>query len=408
MGFTRTDMDIEIAELKTVGLLLVGGHHHILHLVPIASELQILNNLRVIIFVSTENEKSLCADALSKLGMENPDIRVIATNNIFSRISPKLTFLLKNLSVWNRLDALVVVERTSTILRYFSKNLPPMIHIPHGAGDRAKSYDSRIRHFDNVLVAGKKDKARMIELGLVTEDNCKVTGYIKPFAVEQIANVLPDLFKEKRPIVLYNPHFCNKLSSWEAFGRPLLTAFSEAPDLNFVFAPHIRLFANASNELREEIENFAKYDNIHIDLGSQYSTDMTYTRLADIYLGDVSSQVYEFLNQPKPCVFIGDENTQWKDNPDYAHWNYGSVCSSVTEVIYALQRVNEDHHLYIDKQVNGCLAAKGCPSWNPIQRAAQTVHSIVNARATVSRKIDLRSPISLEPKIQDAAQIPVI
>ena len=85
--------------------------------------------------------------------------------------------------------------------------LPPMIHIPHGAGDRAKSYDPRIRHFDNVLVAGEKDKARMMELGLVSDENCKVTGYIKPYAVKQMAYDLPVLFKTKRPTVLYNPHF---------------------------------------------------------------------------------------------------------------------------------------------------------------------------------------------------------
>ena len=252
-----------------------------------------------------------------------------------------------------------------------------MIHIPHGAGDRAKSYDARIRHFDNVLVAGEKDKARMIDLGLVSEDNCKVTGYIKPYAVKQIDTGLPTLFKKTRPTVLYNPHFCKDLSSWQPFGRELLESFSRTPDFNFIFAPHIRLFANASRMLREHIETYAEFENIHVDLGSHFSTDMTYTRLADLYLGDVSSQVYEFLDEPKPCVFIGNRNTQWEDSSDYAHWNYGTVCSSSADVMTALHRANDDHHLYSDKQVSGCLSAKGDPRWNPIKRAAQMVHSIV-------------------------------
>ena len=364
-------------DIKTVGLILVGGHHHILHLVPIVSELDKLDGLKVIVFVSNEAEKNLCAEALNKLGMGTPDIRIGGTNRICHRISSKLTFLLCNLGIWNNLDAIITVERTSTILRHFSKKLPPMIHIPHGAGDRAKSYDPRIRHFNNVLVAGEKDKARMISLGLVSEDNCKVTGYIKPYAVKQMDIELPTLFKNKRPTVLYNPHFSKALSSWQSFGRELLESFSRTPEFNFIFAPHIRLFANAGNMLREHIESYAEFENIHIDLGSHNSTDMTYTRLADIYLGDVSSQVYEFLGEPKPCVFINHQKRQWKDNSDYAHWNYGTVCSSIPDVMTALQRANEDYHLYKDKQVSGCLSAKGCPSWNPIERAAQTVHSIV-------------------------------
>ena len=93
---------------------------------------------------------------------------------------------------------------------------------------------------------------------------------------------LPVLFKTKRPTVLYNPHFCRDLSSWEPFGQQLLESFSRTADFNFIFAPHMRLFANASNMLRNHIESYSEFENVHIDLGSHYSTEMTYTRLADI------------------------------------------------------------------------------------------------------------------------------
>lgn len=366
-------------DVKNIGLLLVGGHHHILHLVPIALELHVINNLHVIIFVRDESEKILCEDALHKLGMENPDIRIGRKNKICKHMSPKLTFLLFNLNIWKNLDALITVERTSTILRYFSNNLPPLIHIPHGVGDRARSYDKRIRHFDTVLVAGQKDKTRMIELGLVNEENCKVTGYIKSHAVKNMPHNVPNLFKEKRPIVIYSPHFCKDLSSWKIFGQGLLKEFSCNLDYNFIFAPHVRLFANAGNALRAQIQSYSEFENIHVDLGSQASTDMTYTRLADIYLGDVSSQVYEFLDVPKPCIFVGRENIQWRDNPDYAHWNYGVVCNSVADVMSALKKASDEHHLYIDRQVSGCLSAKGDPNWDPIKKAAKIVHSLVTA-----------------------------
>jgi len=372
---------VKIHPLKTVGLVLIGGPHHVLHLIPIASELTKFKNTHVTIFVTTDMEKALCGDILTKLGLKTPDIRVLKAPLMLQRISPKLSFLLSNISLWNSLDAMIVAERTSTILRYVSRKLPPMIHIPHGAGDRAKSYDPRIRHFDNVLVAGEKDKARMISLGLVTEDNCDVTGYIKPYAVRQMVKDLPVLYETKRPIVLYNPHFSKSLSSWETYGRRLLDAFGQSAEFNFIFAPHMRLFKDAPDSLRKEIECYGEFENIHVDLGSEYSTDMTYTRLADIYLGDVSSQVYEFLSRPKPCVFVSAPDVQWENNPDYAHWAYGRVCRSAQSVMTALSAAHEEHEQYKVNQINGCLAAMGAPNVNPIKKAAQIVHALVHPDA---------------------------
>ena len=49
-----------------------------------------------------------------------------------------------------------------------------------------------------------------------------------------------------------------------------------------------------------------------VDLDSHRLNDMTYTNAADIYLGDVSSQVYEFSTQPRPCVFINAHGVAWQ------------------------------------------------------------------------------------------------
>ena len=363
---------------KTVGLLLVGGLHHILHLIPIALELEAYPNIDVEVFVATDAEAQACQTVLTSLGAVRSKVITLKTNSLAKRVSPKLGFLLSHLKIWNGLDALIVVERTSTILKYFSKRLPPFIHIPHGAGDRAKSYDRRIRHFDHVLVAGDKDKRRMLELGLVKDQTCNVTGYIKPFAVKRIHPTLPTVFENTQPTVLYNPHFSEGLSSWEDFGYDLLQAFSKKPDMNFIVAPHLRLFANQAGEARKRVEAFSGFENIHVDLGSSKSSNMTYTRAADIYLGDVSSQVYEFLSEPKPCIFVTKPTTQWQGNPDYAHWLYGPVCHSVSDVMAALDRSMIGLPDYAQAQAEGCLAATGNPSWNPIRRAANAVVSILD------------------------------
>ena len=365
------------AASKKVGVLLIGGKHHILHLIPIAAELSKNNQIDVTIFVSDETERDISERILTGLGMKTPNIEIIPSLAILRIASPKLAILFRNIARLLRLDAIIVAERTSTILRKIVRRLPLFIHIPHGAGDRAKSYDSRIRHFDHVLVAGQKDKTRMIDLGLVDESSCHVTGYIKPYAVKQLFPKTPKLFQSDKPIILYNPHFSSLLSSWPDHGMDILSCFSRHPEMNFIVAPHIRLFQTASQAQRDEIEAFNNYPNIRVDLGSERSTNMTYTRAADIYLGDVSSQVYEFLSSPKPCVFFGAKPLYWMDNPDYAHWHYGRVCNSVDEVMTALNRATLEHSEFIDVQREGCRLAVGEPDWNPISRAANVVASLL-------------------------------
>ena len=361
----------------TIGFLLIGGSHHILHLIPPASELAKAPHVKVIIYVRHQSEKIICERVLRDLGLETHDVRVLTANPFLKALSPKLSVLFGNIGRLKALDALVVAERTSTILRHWPGKFPIFIHTPHGAGDRAKSYDQRIRHFDHVLVAGDKDKARMIEKQIVRDDNCFVTGYIKPFTVRRLSVELPKLFPTDQPIVLYNPHFHKTLSSWPEYGSELLEYFAKSQNFNFIVAPHMRLFDRASEASRAYVEAFQKYPNIHIDLGSSRSTDMTYTHLADIYLGDVSSQVYEFLSEPKPCVFIGPETTSWQDNPDYAHWQYGQVCHSQNAVIDALETAFSDHERYKTVQIKGSRAAMGDPDWNPVIRAADRILSIL-------------------------------
>ncbi len=362
---------------KIIGLLLVGGIHHILHLIPVAAELEKDARVSVVIFVRDQAEQEACQTVLTALGATRTKIKVLKIGPIGTRISPKLAFLLSHLKIWRRLDALIVVERTSTVLRFFSNRLPPFIHIPHGAGDRAKSYDPRIKHFDHVLVAGQKDKRRMMDLGLVSDETCHVTGYIKPFAVKHMHPNPPQIFENNLPTVLYNPHFAPDLSSWEPFGRELLETFSKRTDMNVIFAPHIRLFQKEGIQGREITKDFSKFENIHVDLGSERSTDMSYTRAADIYLGDVSSQVYEFLSEPKPCVFLSPPETQWVGNPDYAHWTYGPVCHSVSDAMTALVDAEASLPRYAKTQSDGCLAATGNPEWDPISRAAARITSIL-------------------------------
>ncbi len=363
--------------LKTVGLLLLGGTHHILHLVPMAAELSKDETLEVIVFVTSAQERDICASLLTGLGMAGADIRILKANPILRMISPKLAILFSNLRRLKRLDALIVAERTSTILRFTGRRLPLFIQTQHGAGGRIGGYDLRLRHFDHVLVPGEKDKIRLIDMGLVSEETCHVTGLMKPFVLRTLNPNRPKLFDNDQPTVLYTPHFTDAQTSWNEFGRELLEKFAATPEMNFIVAPHIRLFKDATPERRAPIEAYAQYPNIIVDLGSPLTTDMTYTLGADIYLGDVSSQVYEFLWKPKPCVFIGSEDTDWQGSADYTHWRFGRVCHSAQAVMEALAAAQDDHGQYREMQTYGALASVGRPDWNPVARAAKTVRSLL-------------------------------
>ncbi|MBF6602688.1 MAG: hypothetical protein ITG03_06935 [Sphingorhabdus sp.] len=72
---------------------------------------------------------------------------------------------------------------------------------------------------------------------------------------------------------------------------------------NIVFAPHQRL-VETDEEIEEFLSDFGEHDNLHFDLDSFATVDGSYTRMADIYLGDSSSQVVEFLISPRPVVLL--------------------------------------------------------------------------------------------------------
>src|SRR3546814_8277328 len=90
-------------------------------------------------------------------------------------------------------------------------------------------------------------------------------------------------------------------------GRDVLEFFRASPDYNLIFAPHVVLYQRGLRHGARPLGRYRNRPNMLIDTGSLASIDMTYTLAADIYLGDVSSQVYEFMLQPRPYLFLDAE-----------------------------------------------------------------------------------------------------
>jgi hypothetical protein len=263
--------------------------------------------------------------------------------------SAKLLVYKDNLDFFRSLDVLVVSEKTSLVLksRYGLDRLK-IVHTRHGAGDREIGFNPASARFDHVLVSGAKVRDRLIRNAGVDPRRITIVGYPKFDLYGDMPGIgFPD---DDRPVVLYNPHVSPHLSSWYKWGRHILDWFADQDEYRLIFAPHVMLFERPLVVSIDKLrlgrpgwlhKRHLASPNIHIDLGSRASTTMAYTNRADIYLGDVSSQVYEFLLCPRPCVFADAHRTIWQGDPNYAHWAAGPVFDDVADLGKALARARK-------------------------------------------------------------------
>lgn len=266
-----------------------------------------------------------------------------AAAGLFDRLLPaaKLTIYRDHLDLFGSFDALVVSEKSSLLLktRYGLDRLK-LVHTRHGAGDRAIGFNPESALFDLILVSGTKIRDRLIAEAGVQPERIAVVGYCK---FDQFGRALPadPLFANGRPTILYNPHPSPRLSSWYRWGGAILDYFAGQQRYNLVFAPHMMLFERdwaitidppALARVRRPDARFSQAAHMRIDLGSKASADMTYTNAADLYLGDVSSQVYEYLVRPRPCLFLNAHAVAWQGDASYRHWRAGPVIDTIDDL----------------------------------------------------------------------------
>jgi hypothetical protein len=289
---------------------------------------------------------------LVELGLTKTSSKVLAATAEAVLPATKLLVYGDNLDFFRSLDVLVVAEKTSLILKtHLGLKSLKIIHTRHGAGDRAIGFDKASAGFDHVLVSGRKIRDRLVIEAGVDPTTISVVGYPK-FDLLPSRSTTHPLLDDGRPVVLYNPHVSPHLSSWYEAGRQVLDWFAEHDDHQLIFAPHVMLFERpfvvTIDKLRLDRagrieERYLRAPNIHIDLGSRASTTMAYTQRADVYLGDVSSQVYEFLLKPRPCVFLNSHRLAWTGDPNFAHWRNGPVIEEVGELGPALSQARDEH-----------------------------------------------------------------
>jgi hypothetical protein len=257
------------------------------------------------------------------------------------------------------LDALVAPERTSLQLK---RALEPkgvkFVHIRHGAGDRAIGFHPSFSRFDLLLLQGEKYVRRLKETGGINGNSYALIGY--PKFDQLIGAGKPSRFFENgRPTIVYNPHFSPSYSSWFRWGARVLDWFADQRDYNLIFAPHVMLFRRRLHVAPETRalaltgalkERHKHAPNILVDTDSPRLFDMSYMRAADLYLGDISSQIMEFIAEPRPAVFLDPFGADWRGDPNYAAWSLGDVVTDISQLGSAIQSALASPCRYRDRQ----------------------------------------------------------
>lgn len=295
---------------------------------------------------------------------------------------PKVPMLLANAPRLAGYDVVVAPERTTAALRLLGVRRTRLVYTQHGAGDRGGPFEPRLRQFDLVFSAGRKQADRMAHAGLVPPERCAVVGYPKFDVVDALHPSLPRLFDNDRPVVLYNPHFDPRLSSWSKFGLQVLAAFAAQDRYNLIFAPHIRLFGACDPVRVEVLRPFVGVPCLHLDLGSPAAIDMTYTTLADVYLGDASSQIYEFLRVRRPCLFLDAHGSNWRGQESYRHWTFGPVIDSAVDIVAEVDRARASHAEYLPVQEAGFAETFDLTGESSSVRAARAIGGLIPEVAT--------------------------
>lgn len=354
---THTRQAASAATTGEIVFLFIGGAHQVFHLAPVAAELgRLLPRSPVVCLAADraiEAELLRVRDLMDAPGLGIELVRAPLWGRLRAALKGKKSSLkrplLKSLSRrLGRAAAVVTPERTSAALRKMGLGETLMIHFRHGAGDRAPESESRLAAFDIVAVPGEKDLRRAVEKGYPA-DRLRLCGYVKLDFCRRMARQLPRLFDNGNTTVLFNPHFEAERSSLP-LSEQVIQRFREHSTYNLIFAPHIRVSENMDAAERARWQRLAVPGRVIVDLDSSHLIDMTYTLSADVYLGDLSSQLYEFLIQPRPVAFINAHGVDWRNDRRYVGWMLGEVAEELDDVVAAVDRAIARHPAMIGKQ----------------------------------------------------------
>lgn len=323
--------------------LFLGETLLIPHLYPVLAALaELAPERRIDVWTSTSTHETLIRGWMAELGSASPRMRRAPGFRQVDddgtgrnpELPAKLPMLVRMLPALARTRVVVTAEQTSLWLPALLPLRSRFVNMLHGAGSMMNRADRRRRVPYRTLVAAERERQALASFG-VPPDRIAVIGYAK--AGFRHRTMRRPEFAEDRPIILYTPHWQKHRSSWWKWGPEVLEALLASGRYNIIFAPHQRLPERAP-EVRSIAQGLAGRPDVHCDLDSFAMVDGSYTAAADIYLGDTSSQVVEFLMRPRPCVFLDAQSVEWQGDASYDMWKAGEVVTNMAQLLPTLDR----------------------------------------------------------------------
>jgi len=345
----------------TVVFLFINGAHHVHHLIlPALSFARIQDRYRTILISGSKTNSSIIKKTWQAFGRPDCD---------FLELSKPLRYYIPNYkhklfpppySYWNHIqkyirDSAAVISTSHEVPKYFAQfdiNIPSLIYFYHGTGTREYGFDPHLDFFDLLFVPGLYHYRRLQKAVEIDSSKIRVIGQPKLDWFSLMMKHKPKLFNNDNPIFYYNPHWDIGLSSIEKWSKPILEYFIINSQFNLVFAPHplLKHFKNRNGyNLNFKAPNTA--NNILIDLSSAAGLDGTYNTASDVYIGDVSSVVTEWIyNRPRPCVFLNSHHIDWRTNPSYESWFCGNVITKISDLSVALETAAQTNEFQVEQE----------------------------------------------------------
>ena len=322
----------EELSVLSISFVAIGNTSHVYHIASAAAAFSFMKDVEVIIYIP-ESQLSIVDHIRQLVNLNKCNISVLKPSR-FKRVTywirKKQFFRMHLIKRHHRKilshDIVITTDFCQPLLDYRQGDFPLIIHTGHGSGDRSYSFSAAQKGYDVVSVPGKKYLDRLLNDVGVSEEKLVISGYPKFDISRKVTKTA--LFDNSNPVFIYTPHFNTVESSIIPFSTKILDFFLENKQLNLIYTPHCETSLQLIHTFLSDAHRSASNILIDIDPWSEPRTDMTYIMSADAYIGDVSSQVYEFLLHPRPCLFLNAFNADWRDDPSFSCWHLGQVIES--------------------------------------------------------------------------------
>lgn len=351
-------------ESAPIGFLFLGEKLLVPHLLPIAESVaQAAPDIAIDAWCRSRHVEAMIAPRLAAY----PNVRIRRAPGFGRQMTKWLTLgLIAPKLAAHRVA--ICAEQTSLWLPLIAPIRTRFVKTSHGVGSMSARDDARRKAAWRMLVPSERERRTYLDRGHDPE-RVIATGYVKAAYARRDA---PSPFADDKPVLLYAPHWQRHRSSWWDWGPDIVRMLAAQDRYNVVIAPHERLSLSETS-VEKVLQSVSNLPHVHVDLGSDALVDGSYTALADVYLGDTSSQVVEFLAHPRPCVFLNSQGLDWRATDDHGFWHCGEVVARLEDVAAAIDRAPGWHTGYAEVQRLFAADSLGDCSGEAPRRAAQVV-----------------------------------